>query len=223
VDLSNPHFLKRFFTSLPENEKIPLTDEILHSHLSNQELTKVCKNPDGKSYYLSEDSLQILGKRMERQGNNDGGIWGSVTAFFGVGAVALEINYGLGVGFGKAPAGLFNSALNPLALRGFVTSLASLRFNAWAALILAPIEIYENYRFYQEGKRTLGEAVQDGVTDVAIGIASGTVGMAAGMEFGAFAGSFIPVPGVGTAIGMVAGAAIGYGVGCLLNEWKNAA
>jgi hypothetical protein len=125
----------------------------------------------------------------------------------------------------KAPASWFtrSALLNPLALRGLVTSLASLRFNAWAALILAPIEIYENYRFYQEGKRTLGEAVQDGVTDVAIGIASGTVGMAAGMEFGAFAGSFIPVPGVGTAIGMVAGAAIGYGVGCLLNEWKNAA
>jgi hypothetical protein len=119
---------------------------------------------------------------------------------------------------------LFNSALNPLALRGFVTSLASLRFNALLALsLLVPCEIYENYRFYQSGKRTLGEAVQDGVTDVAIGVASGTVGMAAGMEIGALAGSFIPVPFVGTAIGMVAGAAIGYGVGYFLNEWKNAA
>jgi hypothetical protein len=47
--------------------------------------------------------------------------------------------------------------------------------------------------------------------------------MAAGMEIGALAGSFIPVPFVGTAIGMVAGAAIGYGVGYFLNEWKNAA
>jgi hypothetical protein len=93
----------------------------------------------------------------------------------------------------------------------------------YSLLIGAPLECLENYRAVEKGKKTVGEAVLDGTVDVGIGFVSGTAGMALGAKIGGAFGTAVPIPFLGTAVGIVAGAAIGFGICYFLTEAKEAA
>ncbi len=94
-----------------------------------------------------------------------------------------------------------------------------------AATVLAVIGIaistIENINSDIKKGYSTGRIVSNAIVNTVVNSIS-TFGFAAlGSKIGGVIGSFIPIPGVGTAIGMVIGAVIGYGVGLVFNAVMN--
>jgi hypothetical protein len=96
--------------------------------------------------------------------------------------------------------------------------LAAKTSGVFSLVVGIPLKSLENYYAVKEGRRTMGEAVTDGTVDVGIGFASATAGVVLGAEIGLAVGTVVPV--LGNAACLLAGAAIGYGVGWLLTKAK---
>jgi hypothetical protein len=93
-----------------------------------------------------------------------------------------------------------------------------------AACITAPFEAYENYKLYQEGKRSLSHSILDGLSDTLSAGVAAYLGSSAGSLIistaatGLAAGAAVPLGVV--LVAAVAATGVAIGVGYLLSEFK---
>jgi hypothetical protein len=115
-----------------------------------------------------------------------------------------------GTGVGKAPQGLLDWFEDPnikgVELPGFSRIAGVVGVASAVPAVMSDI-----------GE---GNSVAEAVTREGVGVAAG---MWAGAEAGGVIGSFIPIPGVGTAVGVAAGAVIGAGASWLASNGVEAA
>lgn len=202
-----PRSLDHFFSDefcfkFTNKYNIQLTDQLIRKFPPEPKTAQVCKDPGNQGYYFSDDALKSLRGNIYRVG---GPAYGSFNSFVG-----LQLN---------SP---WEAVRNHPGMSGWKAVFPkALKLSAIFTVVLAvPFESVENYYAVQDGDRTVGEGIADGVTDVGIGFLAGAAGIAAGAKIGAALGTVI-APGLGTAVGWVAGGVIGAGVGFFLDEVKD--